>query len=78
MTQNLSEAARSIPAALGLRADADQISKTAGYYVAFISLGLAGAVLGPTLPGLAGHTNSRLDEISFLFVAHSVGIWLDP
>jgi len=73
MTQNLSETARSIPAALGLRADAGQISKTAGYYVAFISLGMAGAVLGPTLPGLAGHTNSRLDEISILFVAHSVG-----
>jgi FHS family Na+ dependent glucose MFS transporter 1 len=73
MAQNLAEAARSIPAALGMRADADQISKTAGYYVAFISLGLAGAVLGPTLPSLAGHTNSRLDEISILFVAHSVG-----
>jgi FHS family Na+ dependent glucose MFS transporter 1 len=73
MAQNLAEAARSIPAALGMRADADQVSKTAGYYVAFISLGLAGAVLGPTLPSLAGHTNSRLDEVSILFVAHSVG-----
>ena len=73
MTQNLSERARSLPAALGLSADAGQISKTAGYYVAFISLGLAGAVLGPTLPGLADHTHSRLDAISFLFVAHSLG-----
>jgi len=73
MAQNLSEAARSIPAALGLRADAGQISKTAGYYVAFIALGLAGAALGPTLLGLAEHTHSRRDEISFLFVAHSLG-----
>ncbi len=54
-------------------ADAGRIAKTIGYYVAFIGLGLAGAVLGPTLPGLAEHTQSRRDEISFLFVAHSLG-----
>ena len=73
MTQNPSETARSIPSALGLSADAGQISKTIGYYVAFVSLGLAGAVLGPTLLGLAEHTHSRRDEISFLFVANSLG-----
>ncbi len=73
MTQNLSETARSIPAALGLRADAGQITKTVGYYVAFMALGLAGAALGPTLLDLAAHTHSRRDEISLLFVAHSVG-----
>ena len=49
MTQNLPETARSIPAALGLRADAGQISKTAGYYVAFISLGLVLPVVLPLL-----------------------------
>ena len=47
--------------------------QTAGYYAAFISLGLAGAVIGPTLPGLAAHTHSHLNEVSFLFIAISAG-----
>lgn len=47
--------------------------QTSSYYAAFISLGLAGAVIGPTLPGLAEHTHSHLNEISFLFIAISAG-----
>lgn len=50
-----------------------KISKTAGYYVAFIALGMAAASLGPTLPGLAEHTRTGLSEISFLFTARSMG-----
>lgn len=50
-----------------------KISKTASYYAAFVALGLAAAVLGPTLPGLAEHTQTRLSEISFLFTAQSLG-----
>jgi FHS family Na+ dependent glucose MFS transporter 1 len=43
------------------------------YYLVFISLGLSAVSLGPTLAGLAQHTGSRLSEISFLFVARSLG-----
>jgi len=48
-------------------------SLTAAYYLAFVALGLAGAILGPTLPGLAEQTRSRLSEASFLFTAIAVG-----
>jgi FHS family Na+ dependent glucose MFS transporter 1 len=53
-----------------------RISKTIGYYVAFIALGLITASLGPTLPGLAENTRSQLGEISFLFTARSLGYLL--
>ncbi len=52
---------------------AAKISKTSAYYAAFIALGLMTAVLGPTLPNLAENTGSLLSEISFLFVARSLG-----
>ena len=50
-----------------------RIPGTIGYYAAFVALGLASASLGPTLPGLALHTQSRLAQISSLFVARSLG-----
>jgi MFS transporter, FHS family, Na+ dependent glucose transporter 1 len=50
-----------------------RLFETVGYYAAFVALGLASASLGPTLPGLAEHTRSRLAEISSLFVARSLG-----
>ncbi len=50
-----------------------RIIKTAAYYGAFVALGMAGVTLGPTLQGLATHTNTRLNEISILFVARSSG-----
>ncbi|MGC8877841.1 MAG: MFS transporter [Anaerolineae bacterium] len=49
---------------------------TAAYYAAFTGLGLGVAAIGPTLPGLAQHTHAHLDEISFLFTAHSTGYLL--
>ncbi|PKO22604.1 MAG: hypothetical protein CVU38_08610, partial [Chloroflexi bacterium HGW-Chloroflexi-1] len=49
---------------------------TLAYYATFLVLGLAGAVLGPTLPGLAEHTGSRISEISFLFATRSLGYLL--
>ncbi|PWH13375.1 MAG: hypothetical protein DDG58_14225, partial [Ardenticatenia bacterium] len=49
---------------------------TAAYYAAFIGLGLGVAAIGPTLPDLARHTRAHLDEISFLFTAHSTGYLL--
>jgi FHS family Na+ dependent glucose MFS transporter 1 len=50
-----------------------KISKTTGYYVTFVALGLAGAALGPTLPGLAEHTQTQLSEISLLFTGNALG-----
>jgi FHS family Na+ dependent glucose MFS transporter 1 len=48
-------------------------SQTLAYYAAFVALGFAGAVLGPTLPGLAVHTRAQVSQISFLFTAHALG-----
>ena len=53
-----------------------KIAKTAGYYLAFIVLGLITAVLGPTLTGLAAQTNTHISQISFLFTATSLGYLL--
>lgn len=49
---------------------------TAGYFIAFISLGLTVASLGPTLPGLAAQTEAQIGQISFLFTARSLGFLL--
>jgi fucose permease len=49
------------------------ISRTIAYYVVFIGLGLTASSLGPTLPGLAEHTQSNIGQISFLFTARSFG-----
>lgn len=53
-----------------------KISKTSGYFAAFLALGLAEATLGPTLLGLAANTGSILREISFLFMTRSSGYLL--
>ena len=50
--------------------------QTAGYYAAFVALGLIGALLGPTLTSLAQHTQVRLDQISILFTGRSLGYLL--
>ena len=49
---------------------------TAVYYLGFIGLGLATAVLGPTLQGLAHNTGSTLAQISSLFLLNSFGYLL--
>ena len=53
-----------------------KMAATAGYFGSFIVLGLAVAVLGPTLPALANNTGSSLGTISLLFTAHSLGYLL--
>jgi len=53
-----------------------RLVKTAAYYAAFIILGLTGAVIGPTLPRLAEHTHTQLNQISFLFPASAFGYLL--
>ncbi len=55
---------------------AGKISTTTSYYAAFVALGLTAASLGPTLPGLAEHTQTLFSEISFLFTARSLGYLL--
>lgn len=55
---------------------AGRLSKTIGYYAAFIALGLSIGSLGRTLPGLAEHTRTDLSQISYLFTARSLGYML--
>ena len=49
---------------------------TAVYYLGFICLGIATAVLGPTLQSLAKNTHSTLAQISSLFLVSSFGYLL--
>ena len=46
-----------------------QISKTIGYYAAFTALGMVGASLGPTLPGLAERRLTITGRVSGWFFA---------
>jgi MFS transporter, FHS family, Na+ dependent glucose transporter 1 len=50
-----------------------KLSKTLAYYASFIALGLAAAMLGPSLPFLATQTGTQLSEISFLFISRALG-----
>lgn len=47
--------------------------RTAVYFLIFITIGLASAIIGPTLPNLAENTRTALGEIGFLFTARSLG-----
>ena len=49
------------------------LTATFAYYTTFITLGATMALSGPALPWLAQHTNSRLDQISAIFIASSFG-----
>lgn len=51
----------------------NRINSTIGYFAAFIAYGMVVALLGPTLPDLAEHTQSNLSQISILFTARSLG-----
>lgn len=61
-------------AALSLKND--KLIKTLSYYLAFITLGMAAAALGPTLSGLAQNTGTQMSQISILFTARSLGYLL--
>lgn len=58
-----------LPAPAQPRATASLI----GYYSVLATVGLAAALMGPTLPALAAQTRTTLSGISGLFVARSVG-----
>jgi MFS transporter, FHS family, Na+ dependent glucose transporter 1 len=49
------------------------LTATFAYYVTFITFGATMAMGGPALPWLAQHTLSRLDQISVIFIASSLG-----
>ncbi|MFH1524441.1 MAG: MFS transporter [Chloroflexota bacterium] len=49
------------------------LAATLAYYATFITLGATMAINGPALPWLAQHTVSRLNQISIIFVASSLG-----
>jgi MFS transporter, FHS family, Na+ dependent glucose transporter 1 len=49
---------------------------SAGYFAAFISLGMITAALGPALPYLAEQTHSALSSVSILFVSRAAGLIL--
>jgi len=50
-----------------------RLTATFAYYATFITLGATMAISGPALPWLARHTASRIDQISIIFVASSLG-----
>ena len=50
-----------------------RLAKTVAYYAAFVGLGMVASVMGPTLPGLAAHTRTSLQQVSILFSARSLG-----
>lgn len=50
-------------------------AQTLAYYVAFIALGLATSILGPTLPGLAQNTRASIAQISTVLTGMSLG-WM--
>ena len=68
----------SIPAETRYPSKTYRMTCTTAYFAAFVALGLSGAVLGPTLTGLADQTRSGLADISFLFFASSTGYLLGP
>ncbi len=49
------------------------IPAAAGYYMAFVALGLVAAVVGPTLPSLAERTRATLADVSIIFTGRSLG-----
>jgi MFS family permease len=49
------------------------LTATFAYYASFITLGAAMSLTGPALPWLAQHTASRIDQISIIFAASSLG-----
>jgi FHS family Na+ dependent glucose MFS transporter 1 len=75
-TTTTSSRARTWVSGVAARARTLPMTQTIGYYIAFVTLGMFSASLGPTIPGLAQHTHSTLGQISYLFTARSLGYLL--
>lgn len=69
----MSSTTTDLPTESVLANGASPMARTVGYFAAFVALGLFSASMGPTLPALADHTHSHLNEISFLFTGRSLG-----
>lgn len=54
-------------------ANKQRLLKTILYYTAFIGLGLATGVLGPSLLRLAGNTDTTIGQVSSMFLFHALG-----
>jgi len=56
------------------------MKNTAGYYLAFIAIGMTAAIMGPTLPDLAAQTKTGISGIGILFtlraIGYLIGAWL--
>lgn len=52
------------------------VIKAAGYYLAFITLGLVSASIGPALPRLAEQVSVGVSAVSIIFTARSLGYLL--
>src|SRR6266853_929179 len=72
-TRSMSATTAAVPIAAGSVRQASCNTTTAGYFAAFVALGLTTGLLGPTLPGLASQTSASLSAISYLFTARSLG-----
>lgn len=55
-----------------LPSDSKSPTRTAAYFAAFIVLGAAGAVVGPTLPALAENVGREVSALGFLFALRSI------
>src|SRR6185436_13803646 len=69
----MSAATTALPVEFGRDKRTRRVFQTAAYFVSFIGLGLTTGSLGPTLPALATQTGVRLNTISYLFMARSLG-----
>lgn len=61
------------PSSVEAKLNPKRLRQTAGYYAAFIALGLTTASFGPALPYLAEQTHSQLSLVSSLFAFRSLG-----
>jgi len=52
------------------------LQRTASYYLLIIYLGLSTAIIGPTLPALAGQTRTVLGDMGLVFLISSAGFTL--
>jgi len=63
----------SLPLARAAADKRQRWANTIGYYLIFIAIGSMAVSIGPTLPALARHTGSTLEQISLLFTARAIG-----
>ncbi len=58
------------------RPSSHPLRSTSAYYLSFLILGSTYAILGPTLPALVEHLQTRLDKLSAIFMLNCLGYLL--